>query len=121
MRRERSGAGRIRTVDRRGADVEGVRAGCADGVDAFRRIDAPRDHDRAETEKPTPAGGDEVERFGFGRAIGENVDAGAALCGEGAALRLDLRGGPAELRRMAARRAGERQIAAGNCAECGEN
>ena len=69
------------------------------------------DHDRAEIEKSAPAGGDEVERLGLGRAIGENVDARAAFCGEGPALRLDLRRGPAEPRRMAAGRAGERQIA----------
>ena len=28
--------------------------------------------------KPAPAGGDEVERLGLGRAVGENVDARAS-------------------------------------------
>ena len=64
-----------------------------------------------EVEKTAPAGGDEVERLGLGRAIGENVDARAAFRSEGAALRLDLKRRAAEPGRMASWRAGERQIA----------
>ena len=61
--------------------------------------------------KPAPAGSDEVERLGFSCAIGENVDAGAALSREGPALRLDVRRRAAEPGRVVERPAGERQVA----------
>ena len=74
-------------------------------------IDRTGDDHRALVAKPAPAGGDEIERVGLGRAIGENVDARAALLRESPAVRLDLRRRAAEPRRMADGLAGERQIA----------
>ena len=79
------------------------------------RIDATRRPRPRLFGKSAPAGGDEVERLGFGRAVSENVDARAAHLGEGPALRLDLRRRSAEPRRMAAWLAGERQVARRAC------
>ena len=58
-----------------------------------------------------PAGGDKVERLCFGRAVGENVDAPAALFAKARHWASTSVGRSAEPRRMAARIARERQIA----------
>src|SRR5208283_5593397 len=87
----------VRTINRRSADRESIGAGGADGRDALGAVNRAGDHDEPSVAEPSPAGGDEVERVGLRRPIGEDVDAGAAQGRESSAVRLHLLRSAAEL------------------------